>query len=56
MSKILITIPIKPTLNPVLINKIVTLIGRVPTANPKHEFTVIYDFELVPKLPSDFTP
>lgn len=56
MSKILIAIPIKPSLNPVLLSKCLDLVGKMPAANPKHEFTTYLDFTPIKKEEGDNTP
>jgi hypothetical protein len=53
MSKILISIPIKTSLNPILTEKIFNLVSKFPIANPGHEITVMFDFESVVKDPLD---
>ena len=56
MSKILICIPIKPTLNPILLQKCLELIGKLPAANPDHQVSTYLDFERVPSEPGDCRP
>lgn len=54
--RILVCIPTKPTLCPILKAKAHELSSRLPDANPDHDITIMHDYRKIESLPTDYTP